>query len=109
MGIDLSAEGIAVHYIFAGVVEDTLAIEVTAADIVVYLVISTIDGDIVLGLWTGSLEDVAVPVEVSEVAVFALVIGLDPWPVRILGLVVPAVIEHLHLLVGVVPCHIAFA
>ena len=53
------------------------------------------------------LEHVAVPVEVSEIAVFAFVIGIDPRPVRVFCLVEPAVVEHLHFLIGVIPCVIA--
>ena len=53
------------------------------------------------------LEHVAVPVEVSEIAVFAFVIGIDPRPVRVFRLVESAVIEHLHFLIGVIPCVVA--
>ena len=53
------------------------------------------------------LEHVTVPVEVSEIAVFAFVIGIDPRPVRVFRLVEPAVVEHLHFLIGVIPCVIA--
>ena len=54
-----------------------------------------------------SLEHVAVPVEVSQIAIFAFFIGIDPRPVRVFRLVEPAVVEHLHFLIGVIPCVIA--
>ena len=53
------------------------------------------------------LEHVAVPVEVSQIAIFAFVIGIDPRPVSVLCLVKSAVIEHLHFLIGVIPCVVA--
>ena len=62
-----------------------------------------------LCLRTGSFEYVAVPIKITKVAVLTFVVGIDPRPVRILGLVVPAVVEHLHLLVRVVPGVVALA
>ena len=54
-----------------------------------------------------SLEHVAVPVEISQIAIFAFVIGIDPRPVSVFLLVESAVIEHLHFLIGIIPCVIA--
>ena len=98
--IEFGAEGIVVDLVFGSLVEQALAVQVTAAHIVVHLVGAALDGHVVLRFGTGPLEQVAVPVEVAEVQVGVRVglVGNDPRPRRILGDVVPAVIHHLDLL-----------
>ena len=107
-GGDLRAERVAVVDILGAMVEQAFTVEVAAADVVVDLVVAARERNVVLGFGTAALEHVVVPVEVAQIAVFAVAVGDDPRAVGMLGLVVAAVVEHLHLLVRVVPAHIAF-
>ena len=104
---NLGHEGIPVVVICCCGVEDTLTIEIASAYIVVDFVVASADGHIVLSLGTSAAEHIAIPIEIAEIAPFAAFVFVNPRAVRMLRFVEAPVVEHLHLLIRIIPSIVA--
>ena len=81
-----------------GYVQDTLLAVVPAAHIIFHPVVSSPYREVVFLLRTGFAEEIMIPVEIGIVPIRTVVLQHYPGTVGMLGLVVAALIQHLHLL-----------
>ena len=79
--------------------EDTILIQYSSAYKIVHFVITARDGYIVFILRTGLTEEIIVPIKVRIIHITSSVIRHNPWPIRVLRLVIPSVQQHLHAFV----------
>ena len=109
LGIHLGPEGHAVIDVFRIIVEQALAVEITAAHIVFHLIVSARHRDIVLGFRTVSLEEEVIPVEVAQIdiGIGSRYVRNYPRTLGVLCQVVAALVHHLYLLRSVGPRSLA--